>query len=71
MHPRFLTPHISTIAIGVIASVWFAVLFPLSENFVYDSLTSLALMISFYYALTRAWPARSTTGASWPSRSRT
>jgi hypothetical protein len=28
------------------------VLFPLSENFVYDSLTSLSLMIAFYYALT-------------------
>ena len=52
VHPRFLTPHVSTIAIGVIASVWFGVLFPLSENFVYDSLTSLAFMIAFYYALT-------------------
>jgi amino acid transporter len=51
VHPRFLTPHISTIAIGVIAAVWFGVLFPLSENFVYDSLTSLAFMIAFYYAL--------------------
>ena len=52
VHPRFLTPHVSTIAIGIIASVWFGVLFPLSENFVYDSLTSLAFMIAFYYALT-------------------
>jgi amino acid transporter len=52
IHPRFLTPHISTIVIGVVAAVWFGVLFPLSENFVYDSLTSLSLMIAFYYALT-------------------
>ena len=52
VHPRFLTPHVSTIAIGGIAALWFAVLFPLSENFVYDSLTSLSLMIAFYYALT-------------------
>jgi amino acid transporter len=52
IHPRFLTPHVSTIAIGVIAAVWFGALFPLSENFVYDSLTSLSLMIAFYYALT-------------------
>ena len=52
VHPRYLTPHVSTILIGVIAAVWFAVLFPLSENFVYDSLTSLSLMIAFYYALT-------------------
>jgi amino acid transporter len=52
VHPRFLTPHVSTIAIGAIAALWFGVLFPLSENFVYDSLTSLAFMIAFYYALT-------------------
>jgi amino acid transporter len=52
VHPRYLTPHVSTIAIGAIAAVWFGVLFPLSENFVYDSLTSLSLMIAFYYALT-------------------
>jgi amino acid transporter len=52
VHPRFLTPHISTIVIGVVAAVWFGVLFPLSENFVYDSLTALSLMIAFYYALT-------------------
>ena len=52
IHPRFLTPHVSTISIGVIAAVWFGVLFPLSENFVYDSLTALSLMIAFYYALT-------------------
>jgi amino acid transporter len=52
VHPRYLTPHVSTIVIGVVAAVWFGVLFPLSENFVYDSLTSLSLMIAFYYALT-------------------
>ena len=52
VHPRFMTPHISTIVIGAVAAVWFGVLFPLSENFVYDSLTALSLMIAFYYALT-------------------
>lgn len=52
VHRRFLTPHVSTIAIGVIAAVWFGVLFPLSENFVYDSLSALSLMIAFYYSLT-------------------
>jgi len=52
VHPRYLTPHFSTIAIGAVAAIWFGVLFPLSENFVYDSLTALSLMIAFYYALT-------------------
>jgi amino acid transporter len=52
VHPRFLTPHVSTIAIGVIAGVWYAVLNTTSQNFLLDSLTSLSLMIAFYYALT-------------------
>ena len=52
VHPRFLTPHVSTIAIGVIAAVWYAVLNTVSQNFLFDSLTALALMIAFYYALT-------------------
>ena len=52
VHPRFLTPHVATVAIGAIAAVWFALLFNLSENFLFDSLTALGLMIAFYYALT-------------------
>ena len=52
VHPRFQTPHVSTIAIGVIAAVWYAVLNTLSQNFLFDSLTALSLMIAFYYALT-------------------
>jgi amino acid transporter len=52
VHPRFLTPHVSTIAIGVIAAVWYAVLNTVSQNFLFDSLTALSLMIAFYYALT-------------------
>ncbi len=52
VHPRFLTPHVATITIGVISAVWFAVLFNVSENFLFDSLTALSLMIAFYYALT-------------------
>jgi amino acid transporter len=31
VHPRYLTPHVSTITIGVIAAVCFGVLFPLRE----------------------------------------
>ena len=52
VHPRFLTPHISTITIGVIAVVWYGILNTTSQNFLFDSLTSLSLMIAFYYALT-------------------
>lgn len=52
VHPRFRTPHVSTIAIGAIAAVWYAVVNTLSANFLFDSLTALAIMIAFYYALT-------------------
>jgi amino acid transporter len=52
VHPRFLTPHISTISIGVIAAVWYGILNTTSQSFLFDSLTSLSLMIAFYYALT-------------------
>ena len=52
VHPRFLTPHVSTIAIGVLATVWYVVVNALSENFLFDTLSALSLMIAFYYALT-------------------
>lgn len=52
IHPRYLTPHVSTIAIGVIAAVWYVGVSAFSENFLFDTLTALALMIAFYYALT-------------------
>jgi amino acid transporter len=52
VHPRYLTPHVSTITIGVTAAIWYGVLNSTSQNFLLDSLTSLSLMIAFYYALT-------------------
>ena len=52
IHPRFLTPHFGTILIGGIAAVWYGVLNNVSQNFLFDSLTALSLMIAFYYALT-------------------
>jgi amino acid transporter len=52
IHPRFLTPDFSTILIGVIAVVWYVGASLVSENFVFDSLSALSLLIAFYYALT-------------------
>ena len=53
VHPRFLTPHVSTIVIGARRGAsGSACCSRCSENFVYDSLTALSLMIAFYYALT-------------------
>ena len=52
VHPRFLTPHVSTIVIGVLATVWYVVVNVLSANFLFDTLSALSLMIAFYYSLT-------------------
>jgi amino acid transporter len=49
---RFLTPVFSTIAVGVLAAAWYVPGKLISENFLFDSLTALGLMIAFYYALT-------------------
>ena len=51
IHPRFQTPHISTWLIGALAALWYAVVNALSENFLFDTLSALSLMIAFYYAL--------------------
>ena len=51
VHPRFLTPHVSTILIGILATLWYVPLNLLSENFLFDTLSALSLMIAFYYAL--------------------
>jgi amino acid transporter len=51
VHPRYLTPHVATILIGILATVWYVPLNLLSENFLFDTLSALSLMIAFYYAL--------------------
>jgi amino acid transporter len=51
-HPRFLTPHVSTIVVGALAAIWYVPLNFISENFLFDTLSALSLMIAFYYALT-------------------
>jgi amino acid transporter len=52
VHPRFLTPHVSTIAMGVASIVWYVGLTLISEDILFDSLAALGLMISFYIGLT-------------------
>jgi amino acid transporter len=49
---RFFTPVVSTVSIGVLAVVWYLPSKLISENFLFDSLSALALMIAFYYAFT-------------------
>ncbi|MFJ8591093.1 APC family permease [Streptomyces sp. NPDC093598] len=52
IHPRFRTPNVSTWWVAGIAIAWYLVLFHVSENALFDSLTALSLLIAFYYALT-------------------
>ena len=52
VHPRFLTPHVSTILMGTLSVVWYVGLTLVSEDILFDSLAALGLMISFYIGLT-------------------
>ena len=52
IHPRYLTPHVSTILMGVFSVLWYVGLTLISENILYDSIAALGLMIAFYYGLT-------------------
>ncbi len=52
VHPRFLTPHVSTILMGTLSVTWYVGLTLVSEDILYDSLAALGLMISFYIGLT-------------------
>jgi amino acid transporter len=49
---RFFTPVFSTVAVGVLAVAWYVPGKLISENFLFDSITALGLMIAFYYAFT-------------------
>lgn len=52
IHPRFLTPAFGTILIGVVAVAWYVGASTVSDNFLFDSLSALSLLIAFYYGLT-------------------
>ncbi len=52
VHPRFLTPHISTVLMGIASVLWYVGLTLVSEDILFDSLAALGLMISFYIGLT-------------------
>lgn len=51
IHPRFQTPHISTIITGAAGIAWYVPLKFLSESFLFDTLSALSLLVAFYYSL--------------------
>jgi amino acid transporter len=52
IHPKFQTPDVSTITMGVVSIVWYVGLTIVSDNILSDSISALGLMIAFYYGLT-------------------
>jgi amino acid transporter len=54
INPRFLTPDVSTIAMGAISVVWTVVViaFNPAQNVLGDSISALGFSICFYYGLT-------------------
>jgi amino acid transporter len=52
IHPRFKTPHVSSILMGVFSIAWYLVLTAYSTDVLGDSIASLGLMIAFYLGLT-------------------
>jgi amino acid transporter len=52
IHPRFLTPDVSTIVMGAVSLVWTLFILNVSTNVLGDSITALGFLIAFYYGLT-------------------
>jgi amino acid transporter len=52
IHPRYLTPTVSTVVMGVVSVAFYVGLTLISSDVLGDSITSVGLMIAFYYGLT-------------------
>jgi amino acid transporter len=52
IHPRFLTPTWATTGMGLLSIAFFVVMTAVSTNVLGDTISSLGLMIAFYYGLT-------------------
>src|SRR5204862_1755452 len=52
IHPRHLTPGVSTLAMGAVSLAWTLFIINVSQNVLSDSITGLGFQIAFYYGLT-------------------
>ncbi len=52
VHPRYLTPDVSTLVMGAVSLVWTLFIINVSQNVLGDSITGLGFQIAFYYGLT-------------------
>ena len=52
VHPQYLSPSYSTIVMGTAAIIYYIGMTLVSQNMLYDSIASIGLAITFYYAIT-------------------
>jgi amino acid transporter len=52
IHPRFLTPDVSTLVMGAVSLIWTLLIINVSQNVLNDSITGIGFQIAFYYGLT-------------------
>jgi len=54
VHPRHMTPSVSTLAMGGVSAVWFALIlaFNSSGDVLGDAIAALGFCVAFYYVLT-------------------
>ncbi|HEX6887398.1 MAG TPA: APC family permease [Candidatus Nanopelagicales bacterium] len=52
IHPRYLTPTVSTLMMGLVSILFYVGLTAVSENVLGDSIAAVGLMIAFYYGIT-------------------
>jgi amino acid transporter len=52
IHPRYLTPDVSTLVMGAVSLVWTLIIINVSQNVLNDSITGIGFQIAFYYGLT-------------------
>jgi len=68
IHPKYLTPTVSTLVMGAVSIVLYVPMNYISKgNVIYDAVTAIGLYIAFYYGLTAlscVWYYRSTLTSS-------
>jgi amino acid transporter len=52
IHPRYLTPTVATVSMGLVSIIYYVALTQLSTDVLGDSIAAVGLMIAFYYGLT-------------------
>jgi len=52
VHPRFQTPDVSTVVMGVLSVAFYVLMTIVSENILVDTIAALGFLIAFYYGLT-------------------